>query len=98
MLSMGPRLRGDDVFWAGPTCDTLSDAPRLSRLGAAPANVFTRISMTGFVIPPPATAALAISGSDQVFPLRRVFCVGRNYAAHAREMGADPNRGVPMFF
>jgi len=54
--------------------------------------------MTGFVITPPTTAALAISGSDQVFPLRRVFCVGRNYAAHAREMGADPNRGVPMFF
>ena len=54
--------------------------------------------MTGFVITPPAVPALAVAGSDQVFPLRRVFCVGRNYAAHAREMGADPNREPPFFF
>ncbi|KQV50131.1 fumarylacetoacetate hydrolase family protein [Massilia sp. Root335] len=54
--------------------------------------------MTAFVIPPPAVPALAVAGSDQVFPLRRVFCVGRNYAAHAREMGADPNREPPFFF
>jgi fumarylpyruvate hydrolase len=54
--------------------------------------------MTGFVITPPTAPALAVAGSDQVFPLRRVFCVGRNYAAHAREMGADPNREPPFFF
>jgi fumarylpyruvate hydrolase len=54
--------------------------------------------MTGFVITPPTTPALAIADSDQVFPLRRVFCVGRNYAAHAREMGADPDREPPFFF
>jgi fumarylpyruvate hydrolase len=54
--------------------------------------------MTGFVITPPDTPALAIAGSDQTFPLRRVFCVGRNYAAHAREMGADPDREPPFFF
>jgi fumarylpyruvate hydrolase len=54
--------------------------------------------MTAFVITPPAVPALAVAGSDQVFPLRRVFCVGRNYAAHAREMGADPNRDPPFFF
>ena len=54
--------------------------------------------MTGFVITPPAVPALAVAGSDQVFPLRRVFCVGRNYAAHAREMGSDPNREPPFFF
>jgi fumarylpyruvate hydrolase len=54
--------------------------------------------MTGFVITPPNTPALAIAGSDQTFPLRRVFCVGRNYAAHAREMGADPDREPPFFF
>ena len=54
--------------------------------------------MTGFVIPPPAVPALAVAGSDQVFPLRRVFCVGRNYAAHAREMGSDPDREPPFFF
>jgi len=54
--------------------------------------------MTGFVITTPAIPALAVAGSDQLFPLRRVFCVGRNYAAHAREMGSDPNREPPFFF
>ena len=54
--------------------------------------------MTGFVITPPAVPALAVDGSDQAFPLRRVFCVGRNYAAHAREMGSDPDREPPFFF
>ena len=41
---------------------------------------------------------IAISGSDQVFPVRRIYCIGRNYAAHAREMGADPTREPPFFF
>ena len=54
--------------------------------------------MTGFVITPPAIPAIAIAGSDQTFPVRRVFCVGRNYAAHAREMGSDPSREPPFFF
>lgn len=54
--------------------------------------------MTAFVITPPSVPALAVAGSDQVFPLRRVFCVGRNYASHAREMGSDPNREPPFFF
>jgi fumarylpyruvate hydrolase len=54
--------------------------------------------MTGFVITPPAAPLLAVADSDQSFPLRRVFCVGRNYAAHAREMGADPDREPPFFF
>jgi fumarylpyruvate hydrolase len=54
--------------------------------------------MTGYVITPPAAPALPVADSDQRFPLRRVFCVGRNYAAHAREMGADPDREPPFFF
>jgi len=41
---------------------------------------------------------LAIAGSDHRFPVRRVFCIGRNYAAHAREMGHDPDREPPFFF
>jgi len=41
---------------------------------------------------------LPIAGSDLVFPLRRVYCIGRNYAAHAREMGGDPTREPPFFF
>ena len=40
----------------------------------------------------------AISGSDARFPVRRIYCVGQNYAAHAREMGSDPDRKPPFFF
>lgn len=54
--------------------------------------------MTDYVITPPATPSLAVQGSAARFPIRRVFCVGRNYAAHAREMGNDPDREPPFFF
>ncbi|GGX69448.1 fumarylacetoacetate (FAA) hydrolase [Tateyamaria omphalii] len=52
----------------------------------------------GFVIPLPQQASVAVAGSDDRFPIRRIFCVGRNYAAHAREMGKDPDREPPFFF
>ncbi len=51
-----------------------------------------------FVVTPPAVVGLPIVGSDDLFPVRRVYCVGRNYAAHAREMGFDPTREPPFFF
>ncbi|MFF7395276.1 fumarylacetoacetate hydrolase family protein [Achromobacter sp. NPDC008082] len=51
-----------------------------------------------FVFAPPAPAAVPIAGSQDAFPVRRVYCVGRNYAAHAREMGFDPDREPPFFF
>lgn len=54
--------------------------------------------MSEFVITPPATPSVAVAGSSARFPVRRVFCVGRNYAAHAREMGKDPDREPPFFF
>lgn len=54
--------------------------------------------MTDFAIDPPVQASVAIAGSDKRFPVRRIFCVGRNYAAHAREMGHDPDRDPPFFF
>jgi fumarylpyruvate hydrolase len=41
---------------------------------------------------------IPVVGSDEVFPVRRIYCIGRNYAAHAREMGSDPNREPPFFF
>lgn len=50
------------------------------------------------VLPAPATPTVAVHGSDARFPVRRIFCVGRNYAAHAREMGRDPDREPPFFF
>lgn len=46
----------------------------------------------------PQAPRVAISGSAQVFPVRRVFCVGRNYAAHAAEMGNEVDRTVPFYF
>lgn len=54
--------------------------------------------MPEFVITPPATPSVAVAGTSARFPVRRVFCVGRNYAAHAREMGNDPTREPPFFF
>ena len=41
---------------------------------------------------------VAISGSERSFPVRRIYCVGKNYAAHTREMGGDPDRQPPVFF
>jgi len=51
-----------------------------------------------YVIPPAPLPAIAVNGSDDLFPVRRIYCVGRNYAAHAREMGSDPTREPPFFF
>jgi 2-keto-4-pentenoate hydratase/2-oxohepta-3-ene-1,7-dioic acid hydratase in catechol pathway len=45
-----------------------------------------------------AAVTLPIVGSAEVFPVRRIYCIGRNYAAHAREMGSDPTREPPFFF
>ncbi|MDH3634058.1 MAG: fumarylacetoacetate hydrolase family protein [Gammaproteobacteria bacterium] len=54
--------------------------------------------MTEYVFDPPAVPSVAVAGADARFPVRRIFCVGRNYAAHAREMGKDPEREPPFFF
>lgn len=51
-----------------------------------------------YVFEPPAQASVAVANSDARLPVRRIFCVGRNYAAHAREMGKDPDRDPPFFF
>jgi fumarylpyruvate hydrolase len=49
-----------------------------------------------FVLPD--RPAVPIAGAEIAFPVRRIFCVGRNYAAHAREMGKDPGREPPFSF
>ncbi|MFN3614562.1 MAG: fumarylacetoacetate hydrolase family protein [Rubrimonas sp.] len=54
--------------------------------------------MSGHVIAPPAVPTLPVQGSAERFPVRRVYCIGRNYAAHAVEMGHDPDREPPFFF
>jgi len=55
-------------------------------------------STAGFVIDPPPVPSVAVEGAGARFPVRRILCVGRNYAAHAREMGRDPDREAPFFF
>ena len=54
--------------------------------------------MNKYIIEPVERASLPVSGSDQRFPVRRVYCIGRNYADHAIEMGHDPDRESPFFF
>jgi fumarylpyruvate hydrolase len=56
------------------------------------------MSSPEFVVALPSAASLPIIGSSKRFPVGRIFCVGRNYADHAREMGHDPNREPPFFF
>lgn len=53
--------------------------------------------MSAYVVPAAPQTAVPVAGGGQ-FPVRRVFCVGRNYADHAREMGSDPTREPPFFF
>ncbi len=54
--------------------------------------------MPSYVIPCPKQSSLPVAGTEARFPVRRIFCVGRNYADHAREMGHDPERDPPFFF
>jgi fumarylpyruvate hydrolase len=54
--------------------------------------------MTDFAFSPAAPASAAISGSSQRFPIHRIYCVGRNYAEHIREMGGEIGREPPVFF
>ena len=59
---------------------------------------FVTLASMNYCIDPPVIPSLPVSGSEQRFPIRRVFCIGRNYAEHAREMGASVDQGTPMFF
>ena len=52
--------------------------------------------MARYAIPEPKIKTLPIVGKDEVFPVRRVYCIGRNYAAHAVEMGHDPDKEDPL--
>ena len=54
--------------------------------------------MAEYVFAPKSPVALPVIGSSKVFPVRRVYCIGRNYAAHTREMGGNPEREPPFFF
>jgi fumarylpyruvate hydrolase len=51
-----------------------------------------------YILDPPDISSLPIVGSEKLFPVRRIYCVGRNYAEHTLEMGGDPTRESPFFF
>ena len=51
-----------------------------------------------YVVVPSVIPVIPVSGTEQTFPVHRVYCVGKNYAAHVREMGSDPQRDPPCFF
>jgi fumarylpyruvate hydrolase len=55
-------------------------------------------SNTNYVFAPSATVSVGVVGESARYPVRRIYCVGRNYAEHAREMGHDPDRELPFFF
>ena len=63
--------------------------------GCALPGVAQTSAKTLFTVP---ATLIPIAGSEQSFPVRRIYCIGRNYAAHAREMGSDPTREPPFFF
>ena len=54
--------------------------------------------MANYVFPPAPQPFLPIKGTDTLFPVNRIYCVGRNYAEHTREMGFDPDKEPPFFF
>jgi fumarylpyruvate hydrolase len=56
------------------------------------------LAVAGYVFQPASIPALPVRGSDKLFPVHRVYCVGRNYAEHAIEMGHDPSKEPPFFF
>jgi 2-keto-4-pentenoate hydratase/2-oxohepta-3-ene-1,7-dioic acid hydratase in catechol pathway len=64
-------------------------------VGCATPGVAQQQAKTPFAVP---ATFIPIVGSDEMFPVRRIYCIGRNYAAHAREMGSDPTREPPFFF
>lgn len=51
-----------------------------------------------YILPPSPQASLPLAGSAQRFPIRRIFCIGKNYSDHVKEMGGDPAREEPLFF
>ena len=71
----------------------LSGAPLAAAAFAAPARA--QVPKLAFSLP---QIIIPIVGTTDLFPVRRIYCIGRNYAAHAREMGSDPTREPPFFF
>ncbi len=83
-------LKGAALVAAGASIASSSAGAQAVAQTAAQAGPKTPFAVPGVFIP--------IAGSSEMFPVRRIYCIGRNYAAHAREMGSDPTREPPFFF
>jgi len=83
---------------------TVSRRQVLQTAGAMAAGAVAGCASTGMAAGEPkvpfvvAQTTIPIVGTDERFPVRRIYCIGRNYAAHSREMGSDPTREPPFFF
>ena len=88
---MATTIESDRRHWLA-TGAAMSTGALLGCAAPAGANLTQR---TPFAVP---GVSIPIAGSDMAFPVRRIYCIGRNYAAHAREMGSDPTREPPFFF
>ena len=79
----------------GSRRDLLMAAGAVGLVGMAASEASAQTAKQVFALP---SITVPIAGSKDVFPVRRIYCIGRNYAAHAREMGSDPTREPPFFF
>jgi len=79
----------------GSRRDLLKAAGAVGLVGMAASEASAQTPKPVFTLP---SITVPIVGSKDVFPVRRIYCIGRNYAAHAREMGSDPTREPPFFF
>jgi 2-keto-4-pentenoate hydratase/2-oxohepta-3-ene-1,7-dioic acid hydratase in catechol pathway len=85
-MTTTPRTTRRALLGAGGAAAVVAASPAAAQ-GTAP--------RTPFAVP---DTFIPIAGSTEMFPVRRIYCIGRNYAAHAREMGSDPTREPPFFF
>src|SRR5436190_18324493 len=93
-----PRLESAESAWTVRTSRRTSGSDIESGSCRLHKGARRREKVMGYVVKAPAIVGVPVHGSSDQFPVRRIFCVGRNYAAHAREMGHDPDREPPFFF
>ena len=84
-----------DVLKSLGTVGTVGTVGVIASVGGASGAASAQAAATPFRVN---ATTIPIVGSTQMFPVRRIYCIGRNYAAHAREMGSDPTREPPFFF
>jgi len=91
-------VTGDGQSGRGRRNDADTDDNNLRPVLAGGSRPMTEVDLDEYVFPPAHTVSLPVRGTGARYPVHRIFCVGRNYAEHAREMGHDPDREPPFFF